>query len=80
MKTNKQLIDELQAYFLEQDPAIVARLLANSMIDLHRWKNFETLDDETLTNLIYRTTANSITLIKFSKEGPDGALSMGPLE
>lgn len=43
MKTNKQVIDELQEYYLKQDPKVIARALANMMIDMNRIHYLELL-------------------------------------
>ncbi len=67
MKTTKGVIDRLQAYFLEQDPAVIARLLANTMTDVHRFVCFDTLSEDEAHRLIVRSIHNSKQLDNFAK-------------
>ncbi len=76
MVSNKEVIHKLQQYFLQQDPAIVARLLAATMIDLHRFNNLDSLDNEETDSLFRRSALNSLQLIEFVKNGPNGLLAM----
>ena len=76
MITNKELIDKLHAYFLEQDPNLVAKLLAGIMLDIHRFNNLEVLSDEESDSLIERSTRNSLQLIDFARNGPQGPLTL----
>ena len=58
-KTNKELINELEAYFLTQDSKVIARTLAAMMIDIHRLMNMDTLGKNEKHNLITRSYFNS---------------------
>ncbi len=73
-KENKLVIQELTEYFLQQDIKVIARALAASMLDIHRFMNMDTLGPKELNNLIFRSKHVSKELIKFSKEGADGPL------
>lgn len=74
MKTNKEVIDALIEYFLKQPPEVIARGLANSMIDIQRLYLFSECTNEEKKSLLYRTDQNIRALKKFVKDGPDGAL------
>jgi hypothetical protein len=65
MKTNKEVIDKLTEYFLEQDPKIVARSLANMMIDLNRIRNFRELCPDDIYCLSDRINKNLDSLHRF---------------
>lgn len=69
-KTNKTLINELQEFFIKQDPAIVARILAGTMIDMHRIMCIDSLGENEKECLLVRMKANQNELIRFAKEGP----------
>lgn len=66
---NKELIDRLQAYFLTQDPNVVARILANYMIDMHRLCCVWEIPEEEQENLACRMSINSEKLQDFAKNG-----------
>lgn len=70
--SNKEVIDRLQEYFLGQDPKVVARILANQIIDLHRWTIWEELPSDEFYSLVVRSKLNSKTLQDFVKNGPTG--------
>lgn len=70
--TNKEVIDRLQEYFLNQDPKIVARLAGSLMIDLNRIVCASSMKEEELECLIYRMGQMRDELIKFIKNGPTG--------
>lgn len=65
--SNKELIDKLQAYFLEQDPKDIARGLANMMIDIHRIVTYENLSEDQKNSLKFRMAANTEELKEFIK-------------
>lgn len=69
-KTNKDLIDELQDFYLEQNPKDIARALANVLIDIHRFVNIQSLGDAEKKNLIFRSKKNCDELENFAKHGP----------
>lgn len=69
MKTNKEIIDALQEYYLKQDPDVIARALAALMIDLNRIMCSESLPKDEKNNLIIRMNANRNELLKFINEG-----------
>lgn len=73
-KENKFVIEELTKYFLEQDHAVIARALAGSMLDIHRFMTLEVLGQKEINNLIIRCKHVSKELVKFAKDGPDGPL------
>ena len=80
MKTNKQVINDLVEYFLTQDPKVVARSLAATMIDLQRIVHIDELPDDERMCLRLRIGANVAALKKFAKDGPDGNLILHNLE
>lgn len=69
-KTNKELINELQDFFLKQDPSIIARILAGMMIDMNRIMSMDTLGKNEKDCLLVRMEANRNELVRFAKEGP----------
>lgn len=79
MKSNKQLIDELESYFCTQDIKIVSRALANCMIDLNRIYAIKYLKKDEIELLRLRLEHNSNELNKFSENGPQGDLKMTDL-
>ncbi len=70
MKTNKEVIDDLQAYFLKQDPKDIARTLAGLMIDFQRFVNYENLGKNEQECLLFRMQKNVEELQRFIREGP----------
>lgn len=74
MKTNERLIYELKKYFMTQKIEVVCHLLANYMIDIHRFSNIEILEKDKLLSLLYRSQKNSKTLTDFIINGPSGNL------
>lgn len=56
--TNKEVIDKLQQYFLKQDAKVVARMLANQIIDLNRLWGIESLDKDERLSLTERMGHN----------------------
>ncbi len=66
-KKNKDVVDEIQAHLLKENPTTVARLAANLMIDIHRFVNMETLPEEECNCLIARSIKNSQELCDFAK-------------
>ncbi len=75
--SNKEVIDKLVDYFVKQNPKIVARLLANYMIDLNRVCNLNSLSDSENELLLDRLQTNCLSLQKFIEEGPKGDLTYG---
>lgn len=69
MTTNKEVIDNLQRYFLKQDMKVITRALANAMIDYYRIAHRSTLPEDELTRLVYRIKKNADQLQKFVKSG-----------
>lgn len=74
--TNKKVINELQEYFLKQDPKIVARFLANMMIDLNRLYSIEELSENERKCLEFRMEHNIQQLRNFAKYGPTDGLTL----
>ncbi len=79
-KTNKELINELEAYFITQDQKVIARTLASMMIDIHRFMNLDQLQENEFTNLIIRSKANSDSLMRFAEFGAEGIFKCTNLE
>ncbi len=79
MKTNKEIVDALQEYFLQQDPKIVARLLANFFIDFNRLVNIDKLPEMEKFWLRRRIQHNVDQLHKFVK-GDRSALTCENVE
>jgi hypothetical protein len=77
---NKDVIDKLQAYFLQQDPQVLTRLTANMMVDFHRLYSIESLPFEEVECLFQRIERNALSLRDFVENGPKGPLTMGPLK
>jgi len=76
MKTNKEVIEKLTAYYCTQDIAVVSRALACAMIDFNRISHLNSLDKEERDNLILGIKKNAEALKKFVKDGPDGNLEL----
>ncbi len=77
--SNKEVIDKLVDYFVKQNPKIVAKLLANYMVDTHRIFYHHLLPIEELEFLRQRCLKNSESLEKFIKYGPQGDLTCDTL-
>lgn len=74
---NKEVLDKLQKYFLDQcDPKVVARSLASCMIDFNRLHYYDNLSESQAKNLNYRIYEMVKELHKFIKDGPDGELKI----
>jgi len=67
--SNKEVIQKLTQYFMNQDKSLVCRLLANAMIDYNRIYNSDILPDDELENLNFRIRQNSNELKKFIDNG-----------
>lgn len=80
MTTNKEISDKMTAYFLTQDPEIVARILAANMIDLNRLYHFELLEDDERESLFRRLDHNIEQLQEFIKSGSTSDLTIGHLK
>jgi coenzyme F420-reducing hydrogenase delta subunit len=65
LKTNKEIIYLLQEYYLKQDPKIIARCLANMMIDLNRLQHFSYLSSNEAISLMVRMEKNAEQISKF---------------
>lgn len=77
MKTNKEIIDSLQVYFLNKcDKVTVARALANCMIDMHRIRNFVECTKDEQKSLIARMRHNDEQLMKFAENGDETPLTL----
>ncbi len=70
MKTNKEIINELEKYFLDQEPKIIARILAAMMIDMNRLMNLDSLGKNEKECLLIRMQANKNELNRFALDGP----------
>jgi hypothetical protein len=73
---NKQVIERLTEYFMTQDKHIIARCLANSLLDFHRYYNWDSLPQPELECLLERTRLKSKELEKFVRSGPVGDLKI----
>lgn len=73
---NKEVIDKLQAYFLEQDHELIARMAAALLVDLHRMATFGLLPEDERQSLVERVRKNSIELEAFIKKGPSSGLEL----
>lgn len=80
MKTNKQVIAELTEYFLTQDPKVIAKACAATMIDVMRMWEFDKLTIPEKKSLMDRVYLNVEALRKFSENGPDGQLQLHNME
>lgn len=77
--TNKELIEKLVEYFLTQDSKVVARILANQMIDMRRLILLDRLPKEEAASVIKRSLLNMKELERFSRQGPKGDITVGSL-
>lgn len=73
---NKEVIEKLTIYFLQQNPYDVCRMLAASMIDFHRIWHYEHLGANERDNLYERLENNVEQLVNFVENGPDGPLNL----
>lgn len=80
MKTNKEVIDALQDYFLTQDPKTMCRTLAALMIDMNRMMRLDELGVDERNNLLARMILNQEQLYKFIKDGPSGNVKLHNIE
>jgi hypothetical protein len=71
---NKEVIDKLQAHFLESEPAVVARCLAAMLVDMHRLLNAEHLMEAEASSLMVRMHLNDSILMDFVEDGTAGLL------
>ena len=58
LMTNEEVIDKLQAYFLTQDPKVVARLCGNCIVDINRFLNLSIIPHKEAINLLNRWKEN----------------------
>lgn len=73
---NKEVIDRLVEYFLTQDPAIVARMFANAIVDLNRVYHIDQLSDSEIACLFDRMEHNREQVIKLIEDGPHGNINL----
>jgi len=78
--TNKEVIKKLSDYYLEHDPKLIARLLANATLDLYRFYNYENLSVYQQVSLAMRNQQNAKELQKFIKDGPNGKIKLKVIE
>jgi len=71
-KTNKEIIDSLTEYFMQQPPADICRALACMMIDLSRLKYIQNLDKKEKESFFRRLQMNVDQLKMFIEKGPQG--------
>jgi len=75
--TNKEVIDRLQKYYLDQNnPELIARLLAAMMVDICRIKNIASIPQDELASLIFRIEMNYRAVKKFIEDGDGGKLNV----
>lgn len=67
---NQDAIDKLRVYFLQQDPKDISRLTANLIIDIQRFLNLHTLQDEEVKSLFARSHINIMEVEDFLRNGP----------
>jgi enhancing lycopene biosynthesis protein 2 len=70
MKTNKEIIDALTEYFMDADKEVLARIVANNMIDFHRLRTVRQLPEQERECLLARMDSQEEQLIDFIKNGP----------
>ena len=80
MKSNKEIINELSAYFEKQDHKTICRTLANCMIDYNRIQHAMELPKDEYERLHFRIQKNSEMVHKFAKEGCSEDLKLINLE
>jgi hypothetical protein len=73
--SNREIIKRLKEYFLENDPEIVAHLLASSMIDFNRLLHPEQMTPNEMECLWKRMKLNNDQLINFVENGPTHKLT-----
>lgn len=69
-KTNKKIMQDLTAHFLESDPKEIARAFANLILDVHRLKTYDFLPIAEQISLIERLDKNDAEFVRFVNEGP----------
>jgi hypothetical protein len=72
---NKEVINKLVKYLIDQDKAVLCRVLANQMLDLYRLQHISELPEQEVTCLYKRQELNSLCLLEFIKNGPNGPLT-----
>ena len=77
--SNKELIERLKNYYMEQDPEVVAHCLAAAQIDLSRVFNLDDLPEPELLSLQIRLQLHETQLIDFIENGPKGKLKVQKL-
>ncbi len=76
MKENKEVILELTDYFMRQEKETICLALAGMMIEINRFYNFSTLDEEEREDLMRRTRCNLEELDKFVSGGVHGEFNI----
>lgn len=74
---NKEVLEKLTVYFLQQDAHDVCRTLAGCMLDLHRIWNYEHLGKNEKENLCERLDHNVEQLVNFIENWPNSPLTIG---
>lgn len=74
--TNKQVIEKLQKYFLEQDRETVARGYANALIDINRYLNIDKLPNDEKDHLIMRSNITINEIKKLMEDGENSVLKL----
>ncbi len=79
---NKEAIEKMMAYFMNQEKEDVCRLVANNIIDLNRFYNYRNLPFSEKNSLMFRTEANMKQIFMFlNDELPEGqALTLSRIE
>jgi Tfp pilus assembly ATPase PilU len=74
--TNKELIERLTKYFMEQEQIDIAYALASVTIDLHRILNQDELPESERRSLAIRMQLNEASLKDFIANGPKHKLKV----
>jgi hypothetical protein len=74
--TNKEVIERLKAYFMEQEQEDICFMLASLMVDMHRVKHYQFLDEDEKASFMIRMEANDASLMDFLKNGPKGKMKL----
>jgi hypothetical protein len=73
---NKEVIDILQKYFLKQEHELVTKMLANCIVDLNRFLNFQDLSILEADHLIKRTKNNMKEIVACIKDNTNNDLQL----
>jgi hypothetical protein len=69
-----EIVKRLVEYYLQQDPALIARLLANATIDHYRLENIGEGSEAEIDGLCERLSHNNRNFAAFVQSGFKGAL------